>query len=400
MNDDDNNNDNNNDNYNDNNNDVETYENFDEMDLDIQLLKGIYGHGFSRPSYIQQKAIIPLIKGKNVIAQAQSGTGKTGAFSIGLLSLINISKLYCQGLILAPTRELAEQITKVISEIGIWMKIKCHMCIGGTDWKEDIRILKDGVHIIIGTPGRVYDMLRREAIDGSKIRCIILDEADEMLSTEGFQDIVYDIFQELDKEVQIGLFSATMPPSLFTLTKKFMKDPIKISVRTEHLTLEGIRQYYVDVEKEEYKFDTLCNLYNEISINSCVIFCNTTKVVQWLANNMMKNDFVVTAIYGKLDQKERNKIMKNFRLGTSRVLITTDILARGIDVQHVSVVINYDLPKSKENYLHRIGRSGRFGRKGVAINFVTKNDADEISKIEEFYNTQIDALPKSISDLL
>lgn len=379
---------------------IETYESFDEMNLSESLLRGIYGYGFEKPSAIQQKAIVPFTQGRNLIAQAQSGTGKTGAFSVGILSLIDISNLSCQGLILAPTRELAEQIKNVVSSLGEFMGVRCHICVGGTDWKEDIRILDKGVHLVIGTPGRVYDMLRRDAIDGRRIKCIVLDEADEMLNAEGFQDIVYDIFQELDRTVQIGLFSATMPPELFKLTKKFVTDPVKIIVKSEDLTLEGIRQFYIDVEKEEFKFETLCDLYNDLSVTSSVIFCSTRKKVQWLSNAMMKKDFIVAATYGSLDKVKRKEIIDAFRSGKSRVLIATDLIARGIDVQHVSVVINYDLPNNLENYLHRIGRSGRFGRKGLAINFITKDDVQKLRDIEKHYNTQIEELPKSISTFI
>lgn len=381
---------------------IETFENFQDMNLNENLLRGIYAYGFNAPSAIQQKAIVPLLNGKNIIAQAQSGSGKTGAFGIGILSRIDLNQKECQGLIIAPTRELADQIKNILSDIGYYMNIKCHICTGGTDWREDVRILEAGVHLVVGTPGRIYDMLCRDAIDGRKIKCIILDEADEMLDSDGFQDIIYKIFQEIDKNTQIGLFSATMPPELFNLTKQFVSDPVIITVKNEELTLEGIHQYYVDIEKEEWKYEVLCDLYGDFSVNSCVIFCSTRKKVQWLANSMIKDGFVVSAIYGTLDKYERNKVMNQFRSGSSRVLITTDLMARGIDVQHVSIVINYDLPNNLENYLHRIGRSGRFGRKGLAINFVTRAESDitKLRDIEKFYNTHIDVLPKTIANLI
>jgi translation initiation factor 4A len=343
--------------------DIVTYDSFEQMNLNMSLLRGVYGYGFNNPSPIQQKAIVPLTEGRDIIAQAQSGTGKTGAFSLGLLNSIDISSLVCQGLIIAPTRELAGQIGKVVSDIGYDMNVKCHICIGGTDWREDVRILEGGVHVVVGTPG---------------------------LKKEGFMDLIYDIFQELDKNVQIGLFSATIPPEVLTLTKKFMKNPSKIIVKAENLTLEGIRQFYIDIQKEEWKFDTLCDLYNDISVSTSIIFCRTKKIAQWLANNMRKNDFSVTVVYGGLDQVERDRITNEFRAGKSRVLITTDLMARGIDIQHVSIVINYDLPKEIELYLHRVGRSGRFGRKGLAINFTTKDDIKTLHDIEKFYNTQIE----------
>jgi len=229
-----------------------------------------------------------------------------------------------------------------------------------------------------------------------KIDHFILDEADEMLDKEGFQDIVYDIFFELRKDIQIGLFSATMAPEVLKLTDKFMKDPVRVIVKAEELTLEGIRQYYIAVEQDDWKFDTLCDLYKDISIASCVIFCNSRRKVDWLEEEMKSKDFTVSATHGSLKEQERREIIQNFREGKSRVLITTDLLARGIDVQHVSIVINYDLPKTTENYLHRIGRSGRFGRKGLAINFVTNKDIETLREIEKFYNTQIEEMPQKL----
>jgi len=379
---------------------IETFTKFDDMTLNDLLLRGIYAYGFEKPSAIQQKAIVPLVQGKDVIAQAQSGTGKTGCFSVGTLQKIDTKIKACQALILVPTRELAMQVQTVVQGIGLHMKVQCHACVGGTDWRDDVRILRRGVHIVVGTPGRVYDMLRRKELDGHKINYLILDEADEMLSKHGFQDIVYDIFQELRPDIQVGIFSATMPQEVLDLTEKFMKDPVKVIVKAEELTLEGIQQYYIAVEKEEWKLDTLCDLYNNISITSSVIFCNTRRKVDWLMEEMQKRDFAVSATHGSISSEERIAIIKEFRNGNSRVLITTDLLARGIDVQHVSIVINYDLPKDKENYLHRIGRSGRFGRKGLAINFVTTDDTYVLRDIEKFYDTQINEMPANIPDLI
>lgn len=380
----------------DNDKNVQVYENFDDMKLSESLLRGIYAYGFEKPSSIQQKAIVPLTNGFDVIAQAQSGTGKTGAFTIGTLQRIDPKKKECQALILTPTRELATQIENVIKELGYHLGIVVTSCVGGTDRRRDVEILEKGAHVVVGTPGRVFDMMRSDILDGKKINIFVLDEADEMLDKEGFQDIVYDIFTEMRKDVQIGLFSATLAPEVLKLTEKFMKDPVRVIVKAEELTLEGIRQYFVAVEQDEWKFDTLCDLYKDIAIASCVIFCNSRRKVDWLTEEMRSKDFTVSATHGSLKETERREIIKAFREGKSRVLITTDLLARGIDVQHVSIVINYDLPKSKENYLHRIGRSGRFGRKGLAINFVTNKDVNTLHEIEKFYNTQIEEMPSKL----
>lgn len=379
---------------------IETFNKFDDMGLSENLLRGIYSYGFEKPSAIQQKAIVPLTQGRDVLAQAQSGTGKTGCFTIGTLQKIDPKLRACQTLILVPTRELATQVQTVIQGISTHLNIKCYACVGGTDWRQDVSALRRGVHVVVGTPGRVYDMLRRRELDGTKINYFILDEADEMLSKHGFQDMVYDIFQELRPDVQVGLFSATMPHEVLELTEKFMKNPVKVIVKAEELTLEGIRQYYIAVDKEEWKLDTLCDLYNDISITSSVIFCNTRRKVDWLTEQMQKRDFVVSATHGSIESEGRKAIIQEFRDGASRVLITTDLLARGIDVQHVSIVINYDLPTNLENYLHRIGRSGRFGRKGLAINFVTKEDAHIMREIEKFYDTAIEEMPANIPDLI
>jgi len=378
---------------------IEIFESFDDMGLKEQLLRGIYAYGFERPSMIQQKAVVPLVKGTDLIAQAQSGTGKTATFTIGTLQQIDVTKAKVQALILAPTRELAEQIHKVVVALGDFLEIKSHVLIGGRSVREDMSILESGpgVHVVVGTPGRVFDMLRRGILRPDNIKIFILDEADEMLS-RGFKDQIYDIFQMLPPKIQIGLFSATMPNEALEITNKFMHNPVQILVKTEELTLEGIKQFYIYVEREDWKLDTLCDLYESINITQAVIFCNSKRKVDWLTSKLQSRDFTVSSTHGDIQQNERHVIMSEFRTGSSRVLITTDLLARGIDVQQVSLVINYDLPHNLENYLHRIGRGGRFGRKGVAINFVTQQDVKLLKEIEEFYDTQIEEMPANITD--
>jgi len=236
-------------------------------------------------------------------------------------------------------------------------------------------------------------------LDPRGIKTFVLDEADEMLS-RGFKDQIYDVFRYMSNKIQVILLSATMPADVLEVTQKFMRDPIRILVKKEQLTLEGIKQFYIGVEREEWKLDTLCDLYETLTITQAVIFCNTRRKVDWLTEKMHSRDFTVSAMHGDMDQKERDVIMREFRSGSSRVLITTDLLARGIDVQQVSLVINYDLPTNRENYIHRIGRGGRFGRKGVAINFVTEDDRRSLKDIEQFYNTQVDEMPMNVADLI
>jgi len=372
---------------------------FDDLDLQEGLLRGIYSYGFEKPSAIQQRAIRPVLDGRDTIGQAQSGTGKTATFVIGSLQRIDFGHAKCQCLILAPTRELANQIHKVVLALGDYLKVKAHVCIGGTSVRDDIDRLRDGVHVVVGTPGRVFDMVSKRHLRIEDLLTFVCDEADEMLS-RGFKDQIYDIFKTLPPNVQVCLFSATMPPEILDMTTKFMRDAVRILVKKDELTLEGIRQFYVAIEKEEWKLDTLCDLYETLTITQAIIYCNTRRKVDFLADQMAKRDFTISTMHAELDQKERDLIMREFRSGSSRVLISTDLLARGIDVQQVSLVINFDLPSNLENYLHRIGRSGRFGRKGVAINFVTNNDVRVMKDIEKYYHTQIEEMPMDIADMI
>ena len=354
---------------------------------------------FERPSAIQSRAIVPVIKGHDVIAQAQSGTGKTATFSIAILQRIDPNLKAVQALVLAPTRELAQQIQNVVVALGDYMNIQCHACIGGTNVREDMARLGDGAQVVVGTPGRVYDMINRGAFRTDKLKMFCLDEADEMLS-RGFKDQMYEVFQLLPQDTQVVLLSATMPEDVLAVTKKFMRDPVRILVKRDELTLEGIKQFYIGVEKEEWKFETLTDLYETVTITQAVIFCNTRRKVDWLTEQLHSQEFTVSAMHGDMDQQQREVIMREFRSGSSRVLITTDLLARGIDVQQVSLVINYDMPANRENYIHRIGRGGRFGRKGVDINFVTEDDVRMLRDIEQFYNTHIEEMPMNVADLI
>merc|ERR1712032_384355 len=342
------------------------------------------------------RGIKPILDGRDTIGQAQSGTGKTATFVIGCLQRVDYSLKECQALILAPTRELANQIQKVALALGDYNKVKCHCCIGGTSVRDDIDKLREGQHLVVGTPGRVYDMVSKRNLRADDLITFVLDEADEMLS-RGFKDQIYDIFKCLPPNVQVCLFSATMAPKILDLTSKFMRDAVRILVKKDELTLEGIRQFYVAIEKEEWKLGTLCDLYETLTITQAIIYCNTRRRVDSLADQMTKRDFAISTMHAELDQKERDLIMREFRSGSSRVLISTDLLARGIDVQQVSLVINYDLPTNIENYLHRIGR---FGRKGVAINFVTNKDVGAMKDIEKYYHTQIEEMPMDIADMI
>jgi len=348
---------------------------------------------------LQQRAILPITSGRDVIAQAQSGTGKTATFSISILQAIETQNKETQALVLSPTRELAQQIQKVLYALGSSMSVEVHACIGGKSVGEDIKRLDNGVQVVSGTPGRVFDMIRRKHLRTQNIKMLVLDEADEMLG-RGFKEQIYDVYRYLPPLVQCVLVSATLPREVLEMTRKFMNEPVRILVKRDELTLEGIKQFFVAVEKEEWKFDTLCDLYDTLTITQAVIFCNTRRKVEWLAEKMQKANFTVIAMHGEMPQEEREEVMKKFRGGEFRVLITTDVWARGLDVSQVSLVINYDLPNNRELYIHRIGRSGRFGRKGVAINFVKNDDVRILRDIEQFYSTQIDEMPMSVADLI
>ena len=380
--------------------DVITYESFEDMDLKENLLRGIYSCGYEKPSVIQQKAIKPFIEGGDLIAQAQSGTGKTATFSIGTLQRIDETK-GTQAIIISHTRELAEQIYGVIISIGQYLKYNIMKLSGGTSVNQNMDDLRRyRPHIIIATPGRLLDMLNKRLIDYRDLKNIVVDEADELLSS-GFVNQIHDIFRYFREiDVNVALFSATMPNEFFTITKKIMRNPKKILVKKDELTLEGIKQFYVNVERNEYKFDVLCDLYDVISVAQSIIYCNSKRMVNDIAYKLRNKNFTVASIHSDMQQNERNQIIKDFRNGESRILLSTDLLSRGIDVQQVSIVINYDIPFSIDNYIHRIGRSGRFGRKGVAINLITFTDISKLHDIEKYYSTQIEELPEKFTDFI
>lgn len=369
-------------------------EKWDDFDIKNDLLRGIYSMGFEKPSPIQKKAIKPIIMGKDIIGQAQSGTGKTGTFSIGTLQIIDVTQSNIQALLMAPTHELAKQTAKVISDIGSMMKgLKIQTLVGGTSIVEDSENLKHNTpHIIVGTPGRIYDILKRNIINTQTIRIFILDEADDMLSS-GFKEQIYNIFQYLPENIQVALFSATMPTDMLELTKKFMRDPIKITMRNEDLNLACIEQYYVATSNEKEKYNVLKRLFEFLNVSQCIIYVNSVKRVIDLYYAMNEEGFSVSCIHSSMSKIERDDAFTHFKNGKSRVLISSNITARGIDIQQVSVVINFDIPKCVHTYLHRIGRSGRWGRKGIAINLITKQDVPYMKNIESHYKSNIVELP-------
>ena len=379
---------------------VDMINSWDELELKPNILRGIFSYGFEKPSPIQQRAIKPIIEGKDLIAQAQSGTGKTATFTIGALERVNVNESSTQVLILSPTRELSTQTSKVITDIGSFMNgLKIQRLFGGASI-EDVSSFssKNIPHIICGCPGRVYDMMRRERISCKTIKLIILDEADEMLSA-GFKEQVYNIFQYLNSEVQVCLFSATLPDGINTIIQKIMRNPVRICVKREQLTLEGIAQYYIAVDDDRQKYITLKHIFSFINLSHTIIYCNSIKRVQDLYEAMCEDNFPVCRIHSNMDKSARDKAFNDFRSGNTRFLISSNVTARGIDIQQVSVVINFDLSNCVHTYLHRIGRSGRWGRKGIGINFITRRDITQLKKIEEHYSSQINEMPGDLSFL-
>lgn len=378
---------------------VEVFNKFEDMDLPDQLLRGVYSIGFQVPSAIQKRGIVPIKEGRDVLAQAQSGTGKTGTFTIGSLTRVDPKLNEVQVLVLVPTHELANQIHDVAKTIGSYMGLKVHSAIGKVPIKNDIQAIKSGCHFLVGTPGRIYDLCHRGILSRDHIRVLILDEADQMLE-ERFQKQVVEILKlGFPEQTRTALFSATMPPDMVKFTDGILVDPVRILVATEEVTLDGIKQFYVELPQEEWKFDVLCDIYAQLTINQAIIYVRTRQRAEWLAMKMKDAKFTLECIHGEQKEEERKKKMDDFRSGNVRVLIATDLLARGIDVQQVSLVINFELPTNKENYIHRIGRSGRFGRKGTAINIISGDEVRQMKEIESYYATHIEALPQNLASI-
>ena len=376
------------------------------LDLKPKLVRGIYSMGFEIPSSIQKSAIYPMVRNVNnnrhrdIIAQAQSGTGKTGAFTIGTLQLIDEKSDFTQALIIAPTHELATQTENVIKHLGLYLKVRTMLLVGGTSVDKNKRDLSEiKPHVVVGTPGRIHDMIRRRYLLVDKMKLLVIDEADEMLSA-GFKEQMYKIFQHLDNEIQVALFSATYSDELEELSRQFMQNPTQIRVKAQELTLQGIAQYYINLIDDVQKYETVKDIFESLSISQAIIYCNSTHRVDDLCEAMKTDNFPVEKIHGKMSEQERKENYVNFKNGACRVLITSDLFARGIDVQQVSIVINFDIPKNEHTYLHRIGRSGRWGRKGIAINFQTKQDCTKLKLFSDYYHTEIIEMPSNFTEHL
>jgi translation initiation factor 4A len=368
---------------------------FDDMDLNDLILRGIYSYGFEKPSRVQARGIKVITTKKDCIIQAQSGTGKTGTFVIGTLQNIDYSREALQAVVLAPTRELADQINKVFIAISQYCKIRVGLCVGQMRLDENI----NKCHVLVCTTGRFLDCVERGLVDVSNISMLLMDEADEMLSP-GFKEQVVEIYNKIPHEnLQVVLLSATLSPEVLTNANEITNDPINVLIKQEFVTLKGISQFFVNCIREEYKLDTLLDIYTRYMCTQSIVYVNSKNKCCWLASELIRKNHTVLYVDSSMTQRDRSRIMREFRQGTCRILITTNLLSRGIDIQGVNLVINYDLPSTNniESYVHRIGRCGRFGRKGVAINFITPNDFYIIQNIRKYYCTEINELPEDIT---
>lgn len=370
---------------------------FEEFCLKRELLMGIFEKGWEKPSPIQEAAIPVALGGKDILARAKNGTGKTGAYSIPVLEQIDSTKDCIQGLIIVPTRELALQTSQICIELAKHLNIRVMVTTGGTVLKDDIMRIYQKVQLIIATPGRILDLIDKEVANMSQCRMLVLDEADKLLSQD-FKGMLDHVIMKLPKELQILLFSATFPLSVKNFMDKHLRDPYEINLM-EELTLKGVTQYYAFVQ-ERQKVHCLNTLFSKLQINQSIIFCNSTQRVELLAKKITELGYCCYYIHAKMAQAHRNRVFHDFRQGLCRNLVCSDLFTRGIDVQAVNVVINFDFPKMAETYLHRIGRSGRFGHLGIAINLITYEDRFNLHRIEKELGTEIKPIPKVIDPAL
>ncbi|KAH8287849.1 hypothetical protein KR018_002674 [Drosophila ironensis] len=370
---------------------------FEEFCLKRELLMGIFEKGWERPSPIQEAAIPIALSGKDVLARAKNGTGKTGAYCIPVLEQIDPTKDYIQALVMVPTRELALQTSQICIELAKHLDIRVMVTTGGTILKDDILRIYQKVQLIIATPGRILDLMDKKVADMSHCRILVLDEADKLLSLD-FQGMLDHVILKLPKDPQILLFSATFPLTVKNFMEKHIREPYEINLM-EELTLKGVTQYYAFVQ-ERQKVHCLNTLFSKLQINQSIIFCNSTQRVELLAKKITELGYCCYYIHAKMAQAHRNRVFHDFRQGLCRNLVCSDLFTRGIDVQAVNVVINFDFPRMAETYLHRIGRSGRFGHLGIAINLITYEDRFDLHRIEKELGTEIKPIPKVIDPAL
>ena len=368
----------------------DTIEKFEDLPLNKLLLRGIYGYGFEKPSLIQQKCILPILKKNDIFVQSPSGMGKTASFAIAMLNLINPINLSPQALVLAPTRESAVGIENLIRNLGKYLNIPSITLIGGTAVKLDKEKLGKTAQIVVGTPVRTCNCFQKGFLDVQNLKIIVFDQIDELLNI-GFKDVILEIFKEIPATSQICFFSATNEREIFELSQRFMNEPVQIIIKNEEKTLYGIRQYYILMEKDEWKLDTLGDLLQSLDFQQCIIYCNSQQKVD-LVTQFLKDNNILAIAYND------NNSEKEFRNGSARIIVMIENVP--IFISFCNFIINFELPL-KFRYVHRIGRSGRFGRKGCAINFIVgDNELKDLLEIEKYYDTRIEELPLDISDIL
>lgn len=380
---------------------MDTIKGFEDLNLSEELLKGVYLYGFTTPSKIQINGIKLINSGCDSIIQSQSGTGKTATYLLGVFNRVDSSKNICQGIILTPTRELALQIYDVATSLAKFTKYRIVQCIGGTDINKNKLEVKSA-HILIGTLGRLYHMITDNRFNISGIKFMVLDEVDDLLYN-GIDQKLLELFDKVPVRIQYLLISATITSSVHTLSKKFMHAPTKILLKNEEVVVDLISQFYLDVLNEDQKFDTLMDLYSIVSTSQAIVFSNTVNKILWLEENLKKNNFPITVLHANMNFVSRKNTMEDFKQGKTRLLLTTDLLSRGIDLPQVNMVINYDLPINKETYIHRIGRCGRFNKKGLALSLIKSSDISEskiLHKLIEFYKINIKEMPDNIEEYL
>jgi ATP-dependent RNA helicase len=386
----------------------EIHESFDTMGLSDELLHGVYANGFDKPSKIQRIAITPMRDHRDILAQSQSGTGKTGTFTIGALACIDPRNLSPQVLVLEPTRELAQQTEKVARALGTFLKVsdkdeglKVLCATGGIPVAQDQRLLRAGAQFVVGTPGRIFDLIRRGDLKLRNMKYLILDEADQLFDDLFLEQIEHILrIGEFGDGTRLAMFSATMPEAVLHLADKYLIKPVKILLPAEEVRLEGIKQYHISMDREEWKFDTFVDIFKHITVNQAIVFVNKRGKAETLTKRMLDEGYTLEYIHGEMEVAERKKRLDDFRNGNVRILVATDVLARGIDVQTVSVVINYEMPPNRENYFHRIGRCGRYGRKGVSINLIAgSEELAMMNDIEKHYSITIPLLPEDLTIL-
>ncbi len=365
---------------------------FEELQIDERMLRAIEDMGFEEASPIQAQAIPVVLQGRDIVGQAQTGTGKTAAYSIPMLQKIDPNLKKVQAIVLCPTRELAVQVAEEIRKLAKYMSdIKVLPVYGGQEIVRQIKALKTGVQIVVGTPGRVMDHMRRKTVKFDNVSMVILDEADEMLDM-GFREDMETILTDTPEERQTVLFSATMPKAIMDIAKKFQNNAEIIKVVRKELTVENIEQYYYEVRPKN-KNEVLCRLIDIYNPRLSVVFCNTKRKVDELISELKGRGYFADGIHGDMKQAQRDRVMSDFREGKTEILIATDVAARGIDVSNVDVVFNYDLPQDEEYYVHRIGRTGRAGKEGLALSFISGKEVYKLKDIEHYCKTKIKAKP-------